>query len=98
MSFSQEVKGEILAREWADGCAAAAAYGLACFGKRFDGGGAVLHSEQLAVAQYAKKAFAQAGLPGKIYVRGSETNRVYEFAVREPETVRRMLSDRKSVV
>ena len=93
MSFSQDVKKEIIAREAGGSCCAvAAAYGFACFGKYFDTRGVVLHTEQIAVAQYAKKMFARAGVAGKIYVKGSEESRVYEFAVKEPDEVRRMLS------
>lgn len=84
MSFSQDVKKEIIAREAGGSCCAvAAAYGFACFGKYFDTRGVVLHTEQIAVAQYAKKMFARAGVAGKIYVKGSEESRVYEFAVKE---------------
>ena len=93
MSFSQDVKKEIIAREAGGSCCAvAAAYGFACFGKYFDTRGVVLHTEQIAVAQYAKKMFARAGVAGKIYVKGSEESRVYEFAVKEPDEVRRMLA------
>ena len=93
MSFSQDVKKEIIAREAGGSCCAvAAAYGFACFGKYFDTRGVVLHTEQIAVAQYAKKMFARAGVAGKIYVKGSEESRVYEFAVKEPGEVRRMLA------
>ena len=93
MSFSQDVKKEIIAREAGGSCCVvAAAYGFACFGKYFDTRGVVLHTEQIAVAQYAKKMFARAGVAGKIYVKGSEESRVYEFAVKEPDEVRRMLA------
>ncbi|MFR8460805.1 MAG: RNase adapter RapZ [Ruthenibacterium lactatiformans] len=93
VSFSQDVKKEIIAREAGGSCCAvAAAYGFACFGKYFDTRGVVLHTEQIAVAQYAKKMFARAGVAGKIYVKGSEESRVYEFAVKEPDEVRRMLA------
>ena len=52
MSFSQDVKKEIIAREAGGSCCAvAAAYGFACFGKYFDTRGVVLHTEQIAVAQ-----------------------------------------------
>ncbi len=62
MSFSQDVKKEIIAREAGGSCCAvAAAYGFACFGKYFDTRGVVLHTEQIAVAQYAKKMFARPG-------------------------------------
>ncbi len=92
MSFSQDVKKEIIAHEAnRDCCAAAAAYGLACFGKYFDARGVVLHTEQIAIAQYAKSVFRRAGIEGKIYVKGTEENHVYEFAVKEEAEIKRML-------
>ncbi len=45
MSFSQNVKKEILARELDGDCCAAAAYGFACFGKLFGAQGAVFYTE-----------------------------------------------------
>lgn len=93
MSFAQEVKKEILAHgvPASECCALAAVYGIACFGKYFDARGVILHTEQTAIAQYAKKAFAQVGIAGKIYVRGREESRIYEFAVKDPAQVRLML-------
>ena len=61
MSFSQNVKKEILARELDGDCCAAAAYGFACFGKLFGAQGAVFYTELPAVARYAQKVFAQIG-------------------------------------
>lgn len=93
MSFSQQVKKEILARDLPKNCCAvAAAYGIACFGKYFDAHGVVLHTEQSAVAQYAKRLFARVGIEGKVYVKGKEDSRIYEFAVKEPAQVDKMLA------
>lgn len=56
MSFSQTVKREILSHTPQSACCTkAAAYGLACFGKYFDAKGLIIHTEQSAVAQYAKR-------------------------------------------
>ena len=46
MSFSQEVKNEILRRKISKPCCnMAAAYAVACFGKYFDDRGVVLQTE-----------------------------------------------------
>lgn len=92
MSFSQNVKKEILARELDGDCCAAAAYGFACFGKVFGAQGAAFYTEQPAIARYAKKAFARAGVIGKIRPKGGTEGGAYEFSVRDPEEVRRMLA------
>lgn len=93
MSFSQEVKKEIVAHDMPKNCCAvAAAYGIACFAKYFDTHGVVLHTEQLAVTQYVKKLYEKVGIEGKIYVKGTEANRIYEFAVKEEAQVEKMLS------
>lgn len=92
MSFSQNVKKEILARELDGDCCAAAAYGFACFGKVFGAQGAAFYTEQPAVARYAKKAFARAGVIGKIRPKSTAESGAWEFSVRDPEEVRRMLT------
>lgn len=93
MSFSQDVKQEIMAHIPPTGCCAnAAAYGIACFGKYFDAKGTVLHTERTSIAQYAKRIFALAGIEGKIYVRGKEESRMYEFAVKDTAQVKSMLT------
>lgn len=93
MSFAQDTKKEIMSREWPqDCCAVAAAYGIACFGKYFDARGVVLHTEQSAVAQYAKRLYARVGVEGKVYVKGKEESRIYEFAVKDPAQVEKMLA------
>lgn len=94
MTFSQETKKELMARISLPNecCVIAAAYGAACFGKYFDARGVVLHTEQAGIAQFVKKIFAQAGIAGKIYVKGNEENRIYEFAIKEPNEVEKMLA------
>lgn len=93
MSFSQDVKKEILAKELPKGCCAvAAAYGVACFGKYFDARGIVLHTEVPAVAQYAKKVLARAGIMGTVTAKGTDDSRMYEFAVKDPDEVHKMLT------
>lgn len=92
MSFSQDVKQEIMNHVPSSGCCAtAAAYGIACFGKYFDSKGTVLHTERTSIAQYAKKVFSLAGVEGKIYARGKEESRMYEFAVKEELQVQKLL-------
>lgn len=92
ISFSQAVKKEILSAENSTPCCAhATAYGMACFARTFDETGLVLHTETTAVAQLAKKLFAELGISGKIYVRGTQEARIYEFAVKEPPQIERML-------
>ena len=55
MSFSQEVKNEILRRKIAKPCCnMAAAYAVACFGKYFDDRGVVLQTENEGVAAFAQ--------------------------------------------
>lgn len=72
MSFSQDVKKEIIAREAGGSCCAvAAAYGFACFGKYFDTRGVVLHTEQIAVAQYAKKCLPARAWRERFMLRGA---------------------------
>lgn len=93
MSFSQEVKKEITARELPKRCCAtAAAYGVACFGKYFDARGIVLHTEQLGVAQYAQKVLERAGIRGSAYPRSKEKSSLYEFSVKEEPQVRKLLA------
>lgn len=92
MSFSQDVKKEILAHEPDGDSCAATAYGFACFAKHFDARGTAFYTEQPAVARYAKKAFARAGVIGKIQPRSGGEVGSYEFSVHDPEEVRRMLA------
>lgn len=93
MSFSQQVKKEIVSRELPKGCcAAAAAYAVACFGKYFDARGVVLHTEMNAVAQYARKVMERTGIEGTVSVKGTEESPLYEYAVKDPQQVRKMLA------
>lgn len=93
MSFSQDVKKEIVAHELPRGCCAvAAAYAVACFGKYFDARGIVLHTEQLPIAQYAKKVLERAGIAGNILRKGRDESPVYEFSVKEETQVRNLLA------
>ncbi|MDD3429899.1 MAG: DNA-binding protein WhiA [Oscillospiraceae bacterium] len=92
MSFSIDVKREICAHEiHKKCCAVATSYGIACFGKYFDSRGLIFHTEQAFIAQYAKHAFEQIGVFGKIYVKGGGEKRLYEYAIKEPEQVKKML-------
>lgn len=94
MSFSQQVKKEIMSRELPRGCCAvAAAYAVACFGKYFDEKGLVLHTEQLSVAQYCKKVLARAGITARISERGKEGAVMYELFVKAPRQVTAMLEE-----
>ena len=55
MSFSQDVKNEILHRKIVRSCCVtAAAYAVACFGKYFDDRGVVLQTENEGIAQLAQ--------------------------------------------
>lgn len=93
ITFSQQVKREICAKELRNPCCiSAACYGVACFGKYFDTRGIVLHTEQKYIAQWAKSVFAQANMRGQIFVRGSKNSPTYEFAVKDPFEVDKMLA------
>ncbi|MDO5601996.1 MAG: DNA-binding protein WhiA [Oscillospiraceae bacterium] len=93
MSFSREVKQEIIRAPFErDCCIAAACYGVACFGKYFDKRGVIFHTEQVTIARYAQQLFEKAGICGKIFVKGTESRRIYEFAVKEPLEVEKTLA------
>ncbi len=92
VSFSQQVKKEIMSRDLPRGCCAvAAAYAVACFGRYFDAKGIVLHTELSAVAHYCKKVLARAGIEARITEKGKEGTSLYELSVKDGEQVRRML-------
>ncbi len=92
MSFSADVKKEIVSREVTKSCCVvAAAYAVACFGKYFDEKGTVLHTEHEAVAKYAKKMMHRAGIEGDILIKARENKDVYEFAVKEQTQIDKML-------
>lgn len=91
MSFSQEAKREITEKDLPKGCCCtAAAYSVACFGKHYDKKGIVLHTEKSFIAQYAKRIFNKCGIEGKVYATGSESSRIYEFAVKDEKEIQKM--------
>lgn len=93
MSFSKDVKSEIVQKKITrDCCALAASYGIACFGRYFDSKGLVLHTELSGVAQYAKRLFSICGVHGEIITKERPSGPLYEFKVDEPGEVSKMLS------
>ena len=92
MSFSQDVKNEIVQKKITrECCALAASYGIACFGRYFDCKGLVLHTELLGVAQYAKRLFGICGVHGAIITKERPSGPLYEFKVDDPQEVDKML-------
>lgn len=92
MSFSQDVKNEIVQKKITrERCALAASYGIACFGRYFDSKGLVLHTELLGVAQYAKRLFGICGVHGAIITKERPSGPLYEFKVDDPQEVDKML-------
>ena len=92
MSFSQDVKNEIVQKKITrECCALAASYGIACFGRYFDSKGLVLHAELLGVAQYAKRLFGICGVHGAIITKERPSGPLYEFKVDDPQEVDKML-------
>ena len=93
MSFSQEVKNEILRRKISKPCCnMAAAYAVACFGKYFDDRGVVLQTENEGVAHFAQKLYRRCGVQGTVISKERPTGPVYEFSVKDPAEVARMLA------
>lgn len=93
MSFSQDVKNEIVQKKITrECCALAASYGIACFGRYFDSKGLVLHTELLGVAQYAKRLFGICGVHGAIITKERPSGPLYEFKVDDPQEVDKMLN------
>ena len=91
--FSQLVKAELCARELRSACCrAAACYGIACFSKYFDSKGLVLHTRNEPVAARALGLFAEQGIQGTVTVREKESTTLYEFAVKEPIAVEKLLA------
>ena len=67
MSFSQDVKNEILRRKIQRHCCTqAAAYAAACFGKYFDDRGVVLQTEQEGAAALVRKLYERCGIAGTV--------------------------------
>lgn len=92
MSFSQDVKNEIVQKKITrECCALAASYGIACFGRYFDSKGLVLHTELLGVAQYAKRLFGICGVHGAIITKERPSGPLYEFKVDDTQEVDKML-------
>ena len=91
MSFSQEVKNEILRRKIAKPCCnMAAAYAVACFGKYFDDRGVVLQTENEGVAHFAQKLYRRCGVQSTVLSKERPTGPVYEFSVKEPAEVAKL--------
>ena len=92
MSFAQDVKQEIAARKITRPCCSlAACYGFACFGRYFDQNGTVLQTESLPVAQLARRMFAMNGVQGELVEKNRPSGSIWEFAVKEPAQVARLL-------
>ena len=92
MSFSQEVKNEILRHRISKPCCnVAAAYAVACFGKYFDDRGMVLQTENEGVALFAQKAYRRCGLQGEIIRKERPTGAVFEFSIQDACQIEKML-------
>lgn len=92
MSFSQDVKAEILRRKVPRSCCcASAAYAVACFGKYFDDRGIVLQTETEGVATFAMKMYARCGISGQILRKERAAGPMFEFSVKEPAEVQKLL-------
>lgn len=71
MSFSKQVKREIIAAELPQKCCArAAAYAAACFSASYGQDGLCITTELSAVAQYLKKVFRRAACRGVCTPKG----------------------------
>lgn len=92
MSFSQDVKNEILRRKITRPCCStAAAYAIACFGKYFDANGVVMQTESEATANYAQKVYRRCGVAGVIQRKDRPAGPLFEFSVKDPAEVDKML-------
>lgn len=92
MSFTQQVKKEVVRRGITNTCCiTAACYGAACFGKHFDDKGVVLHTEQRYIADWALRQFVQAGVRGAVVPRPGKA-KGFEFAVKDPYEVDKLLA------
>lgn len=92
MSFSQQVKKEIVSREITRPCCVAACcYGVACFAKTFNHRGLLLNTERAYLSSWVKNMFLQAGIKGKVHIRG-EAAHSYEFAVKDSFEVEKMMA------
>lgn len=92
MSFSQDVKNEILRRKITRPCCCrAAAYAVACFGKYFDERGIVLQTETEGVANFAQRMYARCGITGTLLRKERPAGPVFEFSVKDPAQTAKML-------
>lgn len=92
LSFSQDVKYEIIARRIGKPCCAlAACYGAACFGKYFDAQGMVLHTEIPEAARLVQKLYHRVGIEGEIVQKERLGGPISEFSVKDPEQMARMM-------
>lgn len=93
MSFSLDVKAEIVSKRISSPCCVlAACYAVACFAKYFDSRGLVLQTEVESVAHFAKKNFQRCDIHGEIEAKERPSGMViYEYSVKEPGEVKRML-------
>ena len=92
MSFSQDVKNEILRHRIPKPCCSvAAAYAVACFGKYFDDRGIVLQTENEGVATFAQKLYRRCGIRGDVLRKERPTGPVFEFSVKDVVEVERLL-------
>ncbi len=92
MSFSQDIKGEICERKITRPCCArAASYAAACFGKYFDTRGVVIQTELQPAAQFFRRVYQLAGIQGTVEERERGDGCLYEFSVKEPDEVEKML-------
>lgn len=92
MSFSQQVKKEIISNDiTASCCAVAGCYGIACFAKFFDLRGLVLHTERAYIANWAKDMFEKAGVKGGVLKRQTKADS-FEFSVKNVFEVEKVLA------
>ena len=73
-------------------CTQAAAYAAACFGKYFDDRGVVLQTEQEGAAALVRKLYERCGIAGTVTEKQRPSGPVYEFAVKDPAEVGKMLA------
>lgn len=93
MSFSQDVKNEILRHKITKNCCSvAAAYAVACFGKYFDDRGVILQTENEGVAQFAQKIYQRCGVRGNVQRKERPTGPIFEFSAKEPAEVQKLLT------
>lgn len=92
LSFSQEVKNEILRHRITKPCCnVAAAYAVACFGKYFDDRGVVLQTENEGVVAFALKVYRRCGVTGEVQRKERPTGPVFEFHVKDSTQIEKML-------